>query len=70
VAWVTGQFDAAQAAVDAGDLQGAVEALAPVQAFAGHGMEAWVKGARDRLATDRAVALVGARAAVLAASLY
>lgn len=70
VAWVQGQFAAAQAAVDAGDLQAALDALAPVRGFAGPGVAEWAADAETRLAADRALTVARARAALLSASLY
>lgn len=70
MAWVQGRFADAQAAVDAGDLQAAVDALAPLQGFAGAAVADWAAAAEARLATDRALAIARARAALLAAALY
>jgi len=70
VNWVQAVFAEAQAAVDAGDLQAAIDALAPVRGFAGPGVAEWVADAETRLATDRALVVARARAALLAASVY
>jgi hypothetical protein len=66
---VGGVFDRAEAAVAAGDLAGALEALAPLRT-GGEALEAWQRAARARRPADRALRLLRARASVLAASLY
>ena len=64
-------FDAAEAAVRKGDLGGAVELLQELQDQEGQGgTRAWVTAAKQRLAADRAVRLVRARADLEVAALY
>ena len=61
-------FDDAAAAVAAGDLASAVEMLESrvSQGYAREAVSDWLIAAKARLAADRAVAVVRARAAVLA----
>jgi hypothetical protein len=63
-------FDAAEAAVVAGDLDSAVLLLSRLPGFPGEAARDWVEQARLRIATDRATAVVRARAALLADSMY
>ncbi len=51
----------AQAALDAGDLAGALAALAPYEALAAAPSAGWFAAARARLAADRAIARVDTR---------
>ena len=67
---VSGLFDTAQAAVDAGDLRHALALLEPLSGYAGEAVRDWMVDARHRLACDDAAAVLRARAVVLAASLY
>lgn len=63
-------FDRAETAVAVGDLQTAVSLLSGLSGHAAEAVEGWVSDAKARMDADKAVGLMHARAALLAASLY
>jgi len=63
-------FARADAAVAAGDLQAAVDALGGLSGYPLEAVRDWADAARVRVATDRAAAIARARAALLTAAMY
>ena len=67
---ILARFDAAQVAVDEGDLEDAVAQLESLSGYAGEAVKDWIADARQRIACDEAVSLLQSRAVIRAATLY